>query len=136
MLNPIAQLGLLAASGVLAAALAACSGGTTTAPSAPTSTAAAPTTAAASAGSTVATAPNSASAALGITVSANTASEAEIIAALQTAGVENADRWAEEVVEYRPYSADDAEFARLREELAKYNPDQATLEAIVSVLRP
>lgn len=77
-----------------------------------------------------------ASAGAGTTVSANTASQAEIAAALQAAGVTNADRWAKEVVEYRPYPLGDIRFTRLREELAKYNPDPAAVDAILSVLWP
>jgi len=66
-------------------------------------------------------------------VSANEASRDEIAAALTAAGVANADRWAGEVVEYRPYTSASDE-ARLREELAKYNPDDATLEQILGAL--
>ncbi|MEV4245309.1 hypothetical protein AB0J63_18110 [Streptosporangium canum] len=69
-------------------------------------------------------------------VSANTASEAEIAAALRTAGVSNPERWAKEVVEYRPYAADDSNLTSLRENLAKYNPGQDTVNKIVSALKP
>jgi DNA uptake protein ComE-like DNA-binding protein len=69
-------------------------------------------------------------------VSANTASEEEIAAALEGAGVSNADRWAEEVAEYRPYPADDPNLTKLRENLAKYNPGQETTDKIVSALTP
>ncbi|OUC95984.1 hypothetical protein [Streptosporangium minutum] len=69
-------------------------------------------------------------------VSANTASEAEIAAALRTAGVSNPERWAKEVVEYRPYAADDKDLTSLRENLAKYNPGQDTVNKIVSALTP
>jgi len=69
-------------------------------------------------------------------VSANTASEEQIAAALEAAGVTNADRWAEEVVEYRPYPADDPNLGKLRQSLAKYNPGQETEDKIVSVLTP
>jgi hypothetical protein len=69
-------------------------------------------------------------------VSANTASESEIAAALKAAGVSNPERWAEEVVEYRPYAADDSNLTSLRQNLAKYNPGQETVEKIVSVLKP
>ncbi len=66
-------------------------------------------------------------------VSANDASRDEIAAAIATAGVDSADRWAGEVVEYRPYSSQ-SDAARLREELAKYGPDDATLDRILSAL--
>lgn len=69
-------------------------------------------------------------------VSANTASEEQIAEALQAAGVRNAKRWAEEVVEYRPYPFDDPNLSRLREKLAKYNPGQDTTDKIVSALTP
>jgi hypothetical protein len=69
-------------------------------------------------------------------ISANAASESEIAAALAAAGVPNADRWAREVTEYRPYPTDDPTLARLQANLAKYNPDTATLQAILSALQP
>jgi hypothetical protein len=69
-------------------------------------------------------------------VSANTAGEAEIAAALRTAGVSNPERWAKEVVEYRPYAADDNDLTSLRENLAKYNPGQDTVNKIISALKP
>jgi hypothetical protein len=69
-------------------------------------------------------------------VSANTASQADIAAALQAAGVSNADRWAREVVEYRPYDTSDTNLAKLRQNLAKYNPGEDTINKIVSVLQP
>jgi hypothetical protein len=69
-------------------------------------------------------------------VSANTASEDEIKAALSAAGVKNASKWADEVVEYRPYPADDANLQKLQDNLAKYNPDPDTLQGILSALKP
>jgi hypothetical protein len=80
--------------------------------------------------------PDDETAAAGAKVSANTASEEEIAAALAAAGVSNPDRWAEEVVEYRPYPADDPNLTKLRENLAKYNPGQETTDLIVSALTP
>jgi hypothetical protein len=109
--------------GVLALGLAACGGSTSTGTgSAP----AAPATSSESTGS----------ASAGGKVSANTASEDEISAALESAGVSNPERWAEEVVEYRPYPADDPNLTKLRENLAKYNPGQETTDKIVSALTP
>jgi hypothetical protein len=67
-------------------------------------------------------------------VSANMASESEIEAALRAAGVSNSGRWAKEVVEYRPYPADDPNLTKLRESLA--NPGQETVDKIVSALTP
>jgi hypothetical protein len=69
-------------------------------------------------------------------VSANEASEAELVAALTAAGVDNPDKWAEEVVEYRPYPTDDPNFTKLRDELAKYNPGPGVVDKIVSALEP
>lgn len=69
-------------------------------------------------------------------VSANTASEDEIASALEGAGVSNPERWAEEVVEYRPYPADDPNLTKLRDNLAKYNPGQETVDKIVAALTP
>ncbi|MBN6056808.1 hypothetical protein JYK22_33080, partial [Nonomuraea sp. RK-328] len=69
-------------------------------------------------------------------VSANTADESQIAAALKAAGVDNPERWAEEVVEYRPYAADDADLTSLRQNLAKYNPGEDTVNKIVSALTP
>ncbi len=68
-------------------------------------------------------------------VSANDASQSEIAAALTAAGVENADRWADEVTEYRPYSDADQGFPSLRKELEKYNPTTGTIDKIISVLK-
>lgn len=67
-------------------------------------------------------------------VNANTASIAEIQAALEAAGVSNAARWAREVDEYRPYAATDTNFTKLRGELTKYNPTADTVEKIISAL--
>ncbi len=67
-------------------------------------------------------------------VSANDASREEIAAALTAAGVANAERWAGEVVEYRPYDDAADGFPHLREELAKYNPADGVVDQIISVL--
>jgi competence protein ComEA len=67
-------------------------------------------------------------------VNANTATIAEPQSTLEANGVSNAARWAREVDEYRPYPTGDPGFGKLRQELAKYRPDQATLEKIVASL--
>ena len=108
---------------VLVLALAACGGSTTTQESPPSPTAAPTAT------STATTQPTA-------KVSANTASQNDIEAALRGAGVSHPARWAAEVVEYRPYPADDANLNKLRENLAKYNPGQETVDKIVSALTP
>lgn len=107
---------------LLALSLAACSGSGATA---------APTTTTSSAASTPAATASGAA-----KVSANTASESEVAAALAAAGVPNADRWAREVTEYRPYPTDDPTLQKLQDNLAKYNPDPATLAGIVAALQP
>jgi ABC-type glycerol-3-phosphate transport system substrate-binding protein len=119
-----ARLSLVGAATVMVLAIAACGGTTTSSDSTP-SVSATPTTAGPSNGATQSAAEK---------VSANTASENEIAAALSAAGVSNAERWAHEVVEYRPYPADDPNLAKLRENLAKYNPGQETTDKIVSAL--
>jgi outer membrane PBP1 activator LpoA protein len=69
-------------------------------------------------------------------VSANTASQAEIVAALTANGVPNAARWAKEVEEYRPYPKDDPTLARLRQNLEKYKPGDDVMTKILGSLTP
>lgn len=125
---------LPSASILLALSLAACSGGGST--STPTAAVVTPTATAEASSGAAAAASAAASAASTDRVSANTSSEAEIAAALAAAGVPNATRWAREVTEYRPYPTDDPTLQRLQDNLAKYNPDPATLAAILSALVP
>lgn len=140
--------------GLAALAIAGCSGdseepsttsgvtATATATVTSTATAAATpkvTSTAAGAATPTATATSSATAGAASTsgalqkVNANTATVAQIQAALEAAGVSNASRWAREVEEYRPYPADPT-WARLRQELAKYNPGPGVVDQIISVL--
>jgi hypothetical protein len=67
-------------------------------------------------------------------VNANTASQDQIAQVLQANGVPSATRWAGEVVEYRPYPTNDPTFAKLRSNLAKYNPSPDVVEKIVASL--
>jgi DNA uptake protein ComE-like DNA-binding protein len=67
-------------------------------------------------------------------VNANTASVAEMQQAFEAAGISSAARWAREVEEYRPYPTDDPSFAKLRRELAKYNPGPGVVDQIVATL--
>ena len=67
-------------------------------------------------------------------VNANTASEAELLQAFQAANISNAARWVKEVMEYRPYPTDDPTFAKLRGELAKYNPGPGMVDQIIATL--
>ena len=128
MTSTNARMATMCIAGILALGLAGCGGSTTSSGTAPSAPAAATPNSAGSAGS--------APASTGTKVSANTASEDEIATALESAGVSNPERWAEEVVEYRPYPADDENLTVLRDNLAKYNPGQETTDKIVSALTP
>jgi hypothetical protein len=112
-------------------ALGAC-GGAANAPSSNTPTAS-PTVAAASAtpGAASTVAPTIATAAK---ASANNATAAQLLAAFEAGGVPNASRWVREVEEYRPYPTDDPTFAKLKNNLAKYNPSADTLSRILAAL--
>ena len=77
----------------------------------------------------------STTAAAGAKVSANTGTADEIQAALEAAGVANAERWTREVMEYRPYDGNDPTLAQLRQELLKYNPAADELERILGALQ-
>jgi hypothetical protein len=112
---------------VVVLAVAGCGGSTTTNGSG-ASASSSPTTSSAAA-ATATSQP-------GAKVSANTASESDIASAISAAGVSNAERWAKEAVEYRPYPADDPNMTKLRDNLAKYNPGQETVDKIVSALTP
>jgi hypothetical protein len=69
-------------------------------------------------------------------VSANTASEEQIFSALTKAGVPNPTRWTQEVIQDRPYPANDPNLGKLRQNLAKYNPGPGIVDKIVSALTP
>jgi hypothetical protein len=69
-------------------------------------------------------------------VSATTASQEEIFSALSKAGVPTPSRWTDEVIEYRPYPANDPNLGKLRQNLAKYNPGPGIVDKIVSALTP
>jgi hypothetical protein len=113
---------------LIAVALWGCGGSGTSA----VTTATAPiATATATLGTAASTSPPSAT-----KVSANTATSAELTAAFTAAGIPNPASWTREVIEYRPYPADDANFAKLRNELAKYNPAPGVVDKIVATLKP
>ncbi|MEK7423519.1 MAG: hypothetical protein AAB131_06705 [Actinomycetota bacterium] len=76
---------------------------------------------------------DTAATAAGGKVDVNSASTSELEEAFEAAGVANARRWAREVDEYRPYPKD-PDFAKLRQELGKYNIAPEVLEAIISTL--
>ncbi|MEA2717073.1 MAG: hypothetical protein QOI99_1390 [Actinomycetota bacterium] len=122
--------------------LAGCSQGkdatTTASPASTTATTAASATTAAAATTPSSPAPSSAApsttAAASAKVSANDASRAELQAAFEAAGIASAAQWAREVEEYRPYPTDDPDLAKLRGELAKYNPGPGVVDQIVAAL--
>ena len=66
--------------------------------------------------------------------SANNATAAQLQAAFEAGGVPNASRWVIEVQEYRPYPVNDPTFAKLKSNLAKYNPSADTLSRILAAL--
>lgn len=92
------------------------------------------TTAAADAAAETTAAPDAAGAEGFVQVSANNATVAEMTAAFEQNGIANAQRWAHEVEEYRPYDESDPTMASLRQELAKYNPAAGVVDDIVASL--
>jgi hypothetical protein len=64
----------------------------------------------------------------------NEASEAEIAAVLEAAGIANAETWAHEIEEYRPYDGTAADWDRLRGELAKHGADDAASDQIIDAI--
>lgn len=107
--------------------------------SAPTGAAASPATSAATTAgqaTTAATVAATATTASQATakVSANNATRAELQAAFTAAGITGAAQWAREVEEYRPYPTTDPNMAKLRQELAKYNPGPGVVDKIVATL--
>ncbi len=123
---PVRLRTLAAPSLAFAIALGACSSGSAATSDTTVTTAATTTTAAAAADATTTTGT--------ATVNANTSSKAELTAAFEAAGISNAARWANEVDEYRPYATNEPSFARLRKELAKYNPGAAVIDKIIATL--
>lgn len=110
--------------------LVACGGAAATPAANPTATGLTAATAApAATGTAAATTASSTTKA-----SANNATAAQLQAAFEAAGVPNASRWIIEVQEYRPYPTDDPSFAKLKSNLAKYNPSADTLSRILGAL--
>ena len=112
-----------------AVAIAACGGAASSGAVDPTATAAITTVAPAATSASAATASSTAAKA-----SANNASAAQLQAAFEAGGVPNASRWVIEVQEYRPYPVNDPTFAKLKSNLAKYNPSAETLSRILAAL--
>jgi hypothetical protein len=69
-------------------------------------------------------------------VSINSSSDKDLSAALRASGVDDPEQWARRVGAVRPYPEDDPNLNRLRQDLARYNPDPDTLNKITSILRP
>ena len=113
---------------------------TATTAAAPTTTKAATATTAAGAATTRAATATTSPAATAATstaggkINANTASQAELQAGFEAAGISNAAKWAREVTEYRPYRATDANWSKLRQELAKYGPSIDLVDKIIATL--
>ena len=133
LMRIVQSLGLGA---IAVVALAACGGSNKAAP-----TTASPTTSVSNAptvtAGVVTTAPKAQATTANATttkINANKATRAELQAAFEAAGISNAAQWAREVEEYRPYTADDANWGRLRKELAKYNIASDVLEKIIATL--
>lgn len=68
------------------------------------------------------------------TVDPNNASAEEIAATIEAAGIDNADKWADEIKEYGPYDGSDAGWETLRGELAKYNASPEVIDQIIALL--
>ena len=120
-------LNVLAAAAI---ALAACGGAGDSGASNATATAKVTTVAPTATGATAAATASSTAA----KASANNATAAQLQAAFEAGGVPNASRWVVEVQEYRPYPVDDPTFAKLKSNLAKYNPSADTLSRILAAL--
>ena len=112
-----------------AIALAACGGAASGGLSSATATTRVATATPASTSTAAATAASTATKA-----SATNATAAQLQAAFEAGGVPNASRWVIEVQEYRPYPVDDPTFAKLKSNLAKYNPSADTLSRILASL--
>jgi hypothetical protein len=130
------RVGVLAGATVLGLALAGCSSGESASTATPTTTYAGPAIGAPASPAPASAAPTSGAVAPGNKVSANTASEEQIFSALTKAGLSDPKRWTDEVIEYRPYPANDPNLGKLRQNLAKYNPGPGIVDKIVSALTP
>jgi ABC-type transport system substrate-binding protein len=116
---------------VLVAALTGCSspgGGSPAATSAPAA-------ASSTASSTSPSVASSAATGTAVqTVDPNTATADDVTAALRSAGVDNPEKWADEVKEYAPYTAENLQ-PKLTEELGKYDISQDQLRRVLSSLK-
>lgn len=142
MRHTSSRLAVLALTGALA--LTACGGGSAgpaagqaaPTPSSTAATTVSPTTTSPSPSPSAATTATTTTAppAAATKVSANNATRAELQKAFEAAGISNAASWAREVEEYRPYPTNDPTIAKLRQNLAKYNPAPGVVDQIVATL--
>lgn len=134
--TPLSALTLACSSGDTESATPTTSAATATVGSATTPASGATTAPSATPGLSTASAATPTTAATTAKVNANTATRAQLQAAFEAAGISNAAQWSREVEEYRPYPTNDPDFAKLRQELAKYNPGPGIVDRIVATLVP
>ena len=65
-----------------------------------------------------------------------TASQQTIAASLRANNVSNPEGWAQVVLQYRPYPANDPSLGKLRQALVQYKADPATIDKITNALKP
>ncbi|MBN9107409.1 MAG: hypothetical protein J0I34_01385 [Pseudonocardia sp.] len=66
--------------------------------------------------------------------SVNDASEKDLAATLRDAGVSDAEKWAQTLVQYRPYPAGDAGAARIKEVLDQFKADPDTVSKVTAAV--
>ncbi|WP_051579701.1 hypothetical protein [Pseudonocardia acaciae] len=68
--------------------------------------------------------------------SISTSSVQDIAAALRANQVENPEKWARIIVEYRPYPGGDPGLGKLRQALVQHRAEPRTIDQIMTVLQP
>lgn len=68
--------------------------------------------------------------------SINDSSVQDIAAVLRTNQVQDSGKWAQVVMQYRPYPKDDPQLGKLRRALADNHADPRTIEQVTAVLKP
>ncbi|MFD1211574.1 hypothetical protein ACFQ36_05915 [Arthrobacter sp. GCM10027362] len=68
------------------------------------------------------------------TVDPNTATDDQLVAALRSAGVDNPERWADEIKKHGPYTAGNLK-PTLTQELGKYGISRDQLNRVLSALK-
>lgn len=69
-------------------------------------------------------------------IAIHTASQQDIAATLKSNGVDNPGEWAQIVMAYRPYPANDPSLAKLRRVLLQYHADPDTIAKTLNSLTP